>query len=136
MFVVHSPEKPRSERTGLTPTDAYFAGYIDADGCVRFSSGTPRIEVKSVFPWVLHQLQDRFGGSVTKINEEGERSFYRWAISGQRAQMALIQLEPHLIVKRAQAALVIQACRMEPGAYRDGVVAQISALKHHDYCTD
>ncbi len=121
------------EPLGQTPTDAYYAGYIDADGCIRFSAGSPRIEVKSVFPWVLEQIRLRFGGSVLTITLPDDRPTYRWAVSGDKAIQALMALRAFLIVKRTQADLVLEARAHSPGPARDGIVAQISALKHHGY---
>lgn len=128
-----SPARPRSARTGRTLTDAYFAGYLDADGCVRFSDGTPRIEVAGVFPWVLDEFADRYGGTVSRTSGEGERPFYRWRLSGWNAALALQSMGPHLIVKRVQAELVLRAYALPPGPERDGIAAQIKALKHHGY---
>lgn len=120
------------DRTGPKRTDSYWAGFVDADGCIRFSKGTPRIEVKSVFPYVLLEICERFGGRVRRIANE-ERPTYVWQVTGTNAYNALIALEPHMVVKKAQATLILDACMVDPGGYREGLEGQIAALKHHHY---
>lgn len=86
-----------------------------------------------MFPWILHQCAEQYGGTVSEISLEDERPLYRWNVSGRNALTALCILEPFLVVKKAQAVLIIQACMIAPGPYRDGLVGQIAALKHYGY---
>jgi hypothetical protein len=130
---VPSPEKPALEGTGLKPTNAYLAGYLDADGCIRFYGGTPRIEIAGVFPWILEEYAMRWGGSVRPMRSSHSRPIWRWSICGDKAERCLLDLMPDLYVKKAQGQLVLQARRIEPGPYRDSVIAQVKALKHRDY---
>jgi hypothetical protein len=122
-----------SEQTGQKPTNDYLAGYLDADGCVRFSSGTPRVEISSVFPWILEEYIMRWGGSIRKMTGKNSRPVWRWIVSGDKAERCLLALLPYLYVKKAQSQLVLQARRIKPGPYREAVVAQLKALKHQEY---
>lgn len=79
------------------------------------------------------ELQARFGGKIRVDSEEGERSLYRWSVSGPQAAAAMRDLAPHLVVKRIQAKLILFATMLEPGVHRDGIEGQIRALKHFDY---
>lgn len=121
----------------MTPTDlgslAYLAGYVDADGCVRFSGGTPRIEVGGVYPAVLEMLQRMFGGPLNSIANVDERFYYRWEMSGRGAKHAMQTLRPWLQVKGGQVDLILRADELPPGPERRGLEEQISALKHWGY---
>lgn len=117
-----------------TPTDPYLAGYIDADGCVRFANGSPVIEVTSVFPFILHALEIRFGGSCREMKAQGEnRPVFRWSVYGVGALDALLQLRPYMIEKGPQVDLIFLARETKPGPLRDGYLAQMKALKHYNY---
>lgn len=119
--------------TGLKPTNAYFAGYLDADGCVRFSRGTPRVEIKSVFPWILTEFSLNWGGAVRLCSQPPDRNLWRWGVCGDSAEKCLIDLVSDLYVKQEQAHIVLQARRVRPGPYRDGLVEQLKALKHRNF---
>lgn len=86
-----------------------------------------------MYPWVLLQIADEYGGSVGEAQEDNGRPLYRWTVSGHRAVEALERLLPWLVVKQAQASLVLQARGTPAGRVRDGIVAQVAALKHWDY---
>jgi hypothetical protein len=45
----------------------------------------------------------------------------------------MLDLLPHLYVKKAQAHLILQARRVEPGPFRESLLAQVKTLKHGDY---
>ena len=111
---------------------AYFAGYIDADGCLRFAAGTPRIEVGGLQPFVLRELAACFGGTV-RLRNATPRPFWSWGVAGAQAHAAIGRLLPYLRVKAGQARLVLAACRLPPGSRRDSVVAEIRALKRVHY---
>lgn len=108
----------------------YFAGYVDADGYIRFN-GSVRMEVKSVFPWILEEFVARFGGTVSPV--KSDRNTWRWDLSGPRAEQALHALHPYLYVKKTQARLALEARDAGPGPAREAKVAEIGALKHCNY---
>lgn len=85
-----------------------------------------------MFPWILEELQLRFGGSI-RPDGNNDRRTWRWSVSGNSAECALIELGPHLYVKKTQARLVLEARRSSPGPERQAKVAEMKALKHHDY---
>lgn len=78
---------------------------------------------------------DRFGGSVRSFRNKGGRPFFSWSATGNRALRVILAVDDHLIVKKAQAALVLLARDLPPGRQREGVVAELSSLKHHYYET-
>jgi len=88
--------------------------------------------VTGVFPYVLESFMEAYGGRLRKLKGT-DRSTFRWEISGQNAAEALRCVLPFMFVKREQGLLVLRANDLPPGPYRDGVVAQLKALKHHDY---
>lgn len=108
-----------------------MAGYMDADGYIRYAGGSPRLELVSIFPWILDEFQARFGGSIREL--AGERRTWRWDLSGSSAAAALVALQPHLYVKKTQARLVLEAREMPPGPERNCRIGEIRALKHCNY---
>jgi hypothetical protein len=113
-----------------------MAGYLDADGCVRWS-GTARVEITSVFPWSLWRFRRHFGGRVAKRRPKpnSTRPVYRWSLSGDQARACLRTLREFMHEKRIQADLVLRICETPPGPARQGMVAQLGALKHAHYKT-
>ena len=100
----------------------YAAGFIDGEGCLTLVYHNPRggyspefralLAVVNVDPRPLKALQKAFGGTVCldKARAPGtnRRPYHHWQISGQGLQALLPHLAPHLIVKREQAALLLE----------------------------
>ena len=122
------------EPAGQRLTDeklSYLAGYMDADGCVMFSA-TPRVAVTSIFAPVLELFREAFGGSIRKLKGDN-RAVWQWEASGNRAMRCLVRLVPFMFEKQAQARIAMEARGTKPGPHRDGLVAQLAALKRVDY---
>lgn len=107
-----------------------MAGYFDADGYVRFNNSV-RMEIKSVFPWILSEFQARFGGTVRQV--KSTRNTWAWSASGSNAERALLALIPFLYVKKEQALLCLKARRLRPGPERQSLLGQLKALRHCNY---
>lgn len=123
------------ETIGQRPTEtklAYLAGYLDADGCIQYSGGTPRVTVVSVFTGVLEEFRYYFGGTIGSCSAK-DRPVWRWFVSGEKAMTTIQVLLPHLFEKRAQADLVIHIRETRPGPFRDGLVSQLKGLKNYHY---
>lgn len=89
--------------------DAYFAGFIDADGTFGIDSTCAYVSVSQVHPEVLEALAERYGGFVQGPFDfyEGRRPIYRWTAKTRACRKALDAILPHLIVKRERAQLLL-----------------------------
>lgn len=67
---------------------------------------------------------------------EGQRTYYLWRVYGDRAIALIHLLKPHLWEKLPQAELLL-AIRSEPaGEKREGLIRQLTSMKHIDYRED
>lgn len=115
----------------------YLAGFIDGEGCLRWSTGTPRIEVSHTYPHILDQLAMALGGSVRKKRvPEGRRPIFYWGVTGGKAICALRKLSPLLQEKRAQALLLLLMCDVKDAEYREALDTALRALKRVHYKTE
>jgi hypothetical protein len=100
----------------------YVAGFFDGEGCVNISTdryGKPylRILVVNTDKSVLEKFQEKWGGDIThnKRHKENWKRSFTWRLSHTRAIEFLQDLEPFLIVKKKQANLAVEFCKLKPG---------------------
>lgn len=97
--------------------DAYTAGVIDSDGCIRLAKGkrgvvTVVVEVTMSFKALplLRKLHHRYGGKCIRIKRDLRPTravTHSWRLIGRPASAFLRLIRPHLIVKGGQADLAI-----------------------------
>lgn len=73
--------------------DAYFSGFVFADGCVGFNGRCPVLNVKQERPAVLRAMVDHFG--VGKVCTDGPK-YFQYCVSGQKAIAVAARLVPHM----------------------------------------
>lgn len=107
-------------------TDAYAAGLIDGEGCLYLhkTSLGARLQVNMAAKGlsVLRGLEATYGGGVRKHREETERwaAVWSWLLNGADCVKALRTIQPLLMLKGRQAALIIDLYdRLKPGRGRD-----------------
>jgi len=99
---------------------AYMAGIVDGEGCIRFShriykktksiSYLPKIDICNTQEVLPRRFQFAFGGGVYKERKrEGCKVSWRWVVQGEVAYVCAKALLPYLVIKRAQAELIIQS---------------------------
>lgn len=99
---------------------AYMAGIIDGEGCLRFSrhdhrtgmapSFLPRVDIANTNEIICRRLQFAFGGSVyVEKRKAGKKKCWRWVAQGEMAYDLLKLLFPYLVIKKAQALLLIES---------------------------
>jgi len=116
----------------------YLAGFIDGEGCFRYS-GCARASVTNSYPWVLEILQSLFGGTIRKKKRYSEKhkQVYEWEISGANAENYAYTVEPYLREKRRQAQLLYRVSDFPPhSAERAEIISAITALKHYEYARE
>ncbi len=99
----------------------YLAGYIDGEGSIDFvynaQAYRTQIQISSVYPGVLNELGEQYGGGVyARGFERGpHRQSYHWALTGPRAVRLLEEVLPYLREKKPQAELVLALTQKLPG---------------------
>jgi hypothetical protein len=122
---------------GLTPTElAYFAGYLEGEGCFTVNSRSPRVCVGTTYPGAILRLHEAFGGGTSDRprNEPRCRPQFEWYIYGQKAIDVCKQLMPYLDEKRPQAEAMIAWYAAPCGSVTRRIMEdRLNALKriHH-----
>ena len=139
--------------------DRYWAGFFDADGCVRIArtkSGHPVVValVANCYLPVMHRFRERFGGSLHRMGRSSERHrrLYQIVLGSAAAAKFLRAVGPYCIVKAEQISLAlelqssIEAWKFRLGnqyrkhpqrdaimAHRWEIAEKIKALKHERF---
>ena len=96
---------------------AYMAGFFDADGSAGIYAGgnrgrTLRVQITQLVSPESSILLDaaslRWGGCRSVMSFKNKREAYNWQANGVNGHGMLIELLPHLKIKRAQAELAIE----------------------------
>jgi len=132
-----STEKLRSEITGEILTKewlSYVAGYLDGEGCFVYIN-SPTIQVASVFPYTLKLFAESFGGKVKKRrpNDGIRKVYYDWRTFGDTSIDIINLTLPYLHEKKQQAELMLLMRKAKKGPERDGMGAQLVAMKKIEY---
>lgn len=100
----------------------YTAGFFDGEGCVnistdRYAKPYIRILVVNTDITVLQKFQEKWGGDIAhnKRHKENWKRSFTWRLSHSRAIQFLQDIEPFLVVKKKQANLAIEFCKLKPG---------------------
>lgn len=102
--------------------DAWAAGFIDGDGCIRLMSMRPhgyRVRALCVqadqvgmeCPAALVMLTEWYGGNVRMMKRTrlDLRPHWRWRVVSVDAEAFLRKIEPYSIIKRAQVQLALES---------------------------
>lgn len=116
---------------------AYFAGFFDGEGCVgikkpstRRTSHSPYVTVSQVRPEVLLQLKATFGGGIHFASKCGKNGIWCWQMAGSKRVLEFLrQIEPYLVVKKAEAQVVMGAFRVHVRVKKSGTPAEIIELR-------
>ena len=114
---------------------AYFAGYLDGEGCFRYRT-SPNVQITSIFPVVLESFKKFFGGSVRLVKpyKDGIKSAYSWEVYGEGAIKCCEAVLPYLMEKRLQAEVLLEMrSLMAQDTRREVLRKQLSGLKTIDY---
>ena len=118
--------------------NAYFAGAIDADGCISIYRKQHRRKVDGVFtiyydarvslgevrPEIPDLFMKTFGGcrstSIPKSRPKS-RPYHQWCASNQVVRTVLLAIRPYLILKAEQADVVIRFCTLLADYRKTGI---------------
>ena len=93
---------------------AYIAGYLEADGCISWSSTQPQISIVSIDKEVLDWFVEKVGAGNIHQDDSGQKSIYRWMLNGRNnCREFLTQILPlmKLYRKRKSAEYMVNACQ-------------------------
>jgi hypothetical protein len=112
---------------------AWAAGFIDGEGCFRYST-TPRLTVENTHLPSLLFLKRMFGvGTVSKRKGlRGGRQAYTWGVSGENCLTVTMALLPFLREKKPQAELLFEIRKLRP-ADRAALLRKLRDLKRPSF---
>lgn len=95
---------------------AYLAGIVDGEGTVTLSKNrsnqtpSPEVAIANNSLELLEWVRSRFGGTIVskKKRLKHHRDSYAWALRYDKALGFLKKIRPYLIVKKAQADLILK----------------------------
>lgn len=86
----------------------YMAGIVDGEGCITISRrGQPILRLSMYAKEPLDIISAIFGGNVTLMNRKDRKPIWQLTYTSQSAIDVATILEPYLVVKKAEAQLVI-----------------------------
>lgn len=97
----------------------WMAGFFDGEGSISINvrKSRPRrpefiqvvITITNCCREAVESFSAKFGGSITvSKRRKGWSTAYRWRRVGKSALEVLLEIEPHLVVKKEQARLAIK----------------------------
>ena len=78
---------------------AYAAGFLDGEGCFKFTNGTPEVCIENTYVYTLVWFTEMFGGTCrvkTKPENPKWRQAYAWAATGDNARNCINAVLPYL----------------------------------------
>jgi hypothetical protein len=116
---------------------AYLAGFFDGEGSVGIQKycrsrpwHTPYATVSQVRPDVLQQFKEAFGGTIYFNKSGGKNGIWTWQIKSHKLVLDFLKtLLPYLLVKRAEAEVVLEAFRESVAHKQAGTPARIFDLR-------
>lgn len=100
----------------------YIAGFMDGEGTFTFlrrpagGSYDIRVSAANCNTTVLTALKQQYGGGVyekPRAQEHWARA-YQWNLNGKQAAAFIEDVLPHLVIKHAVAAKVLELAQVEP----------------------
>jgi hypothetical protein len=96
---------------------AYLAGIIDGEGCVGLGVRlkkyiTPTLQITNTDERLMLWLVEHCGGKVYPRLAEGRptrKPSWLWSVAGQKARTVIETAQPYLVLKAAQAEIVLRA---------------------------
>lgn len=126
------------KRTEYTEFElAYAAGYLDGEGCFKFTNGSPAVCIENTYIHTLKWFELMFGGtfsSKAQTQNPKWRQAYTWVATGDNARNCINHVLPYLQEKRPQAQILLEISAYPPRSYkRDQLTQELSKLKRINY---
>lgn len=116
----------------MTKVLAYFAGFVDGEGCISIVKHKPQpgrpnyyfylaVRVVNTDRRPIELLQNTFGGWIKVVNGTGSwKTRYEWVAECGTATKTLELLLPYLLVKREQAKVGLKFSKHKKDTHRVG----------------
>ena len=116
---------PRVGQLGRNTLNAYAAGLLDGEGCVRWNQ-SPTIEITNKHYGVLIRMADKWGGSIRLKSED----VFVWTLYSKKAIKFLNDVTPYTIIKYQQIVALLKAIKCPYKKDRLHHLRNLSRLKH------
>lgn len=129
-------EPTESVAPGSELTDAYLAGYIDGEGCIRDgNNGSISVSITNTYLPTLKDIQAKWGGSIQDhATGPNCRTAWMYRVQGSEAAAMLEAILPFLWEKKQQAELLLEAMHYPyNSSRRQAIRKQLAALKRVDH---
>lgn len=95
---------------------AYFAGWFDGEGTVGHTNSgrSVRLSLGNTSKGILDVMKIVYGGSILLVNGRPEHHapMFQWQLDGkEKVEKTLLDIIPHLIIKRNQAISALELIR-------------------------
>lgn len=115
---------PSGGQLGRNTLNAYAAGLLDGEGCIRWNR-SPSVEVTNKDFVVLMLMQYKWGGTI----REKDKDIYVWTLYGQKALNYLLCVARYSVIKYPQIVELFRASRSR-GTKRERHIKNLKRLKH------
>lgn len=85
----------------------WAAGIYEGEGCCYFKSGTQYVQIGNMDSWIIHKIQDLFGGGTITKRKIKNGIFYDWRICGSIARGFLMTIFSLLSPRRKKKIIEI-----------------------------
>lgn len=125
----------------------YWAGFLDGEGSFYVATGNcVLVEVSNTYQPIIRKLEREVGGTVIpcKSGKINHRPYYKWIISGKRADKFIRKVHRYLVEKKKQAELLLEFNKLPKSSrwypvskkIRDKklfIIKELKRLKHISY---
>lgn len=115
---------PSGSQLGRNTLNAYAAGLLDGEGCLRWNN-SPTVEVTNKDFIVLTIMQHKWGGTV----REKQEGIYVWTLYGRKALKYLLCVARYSVIKHPQIVVLFKAAN-STGNARLRNIKELKRLKH------
>lgn len=122
----------------------YLAGIVDGEGTINFGlqqgrahrKGSWYLQVSSTEPALVEWLASRLGGKVSTFPSPTKprnwKPLYRWQVNGKQAVVICHEIGPLLVIKKAQAQLLVESYQLRRTSRGVDDVADRAREEMHD----
>jgi hypothetical protein len=115
---------PSGGQLGRNTLNAYAAGLLDGEGCIRWNH-SPSVEVTNKDFIVLMIMQNKWGGTI----REKQDNVYVWTLYGQKALDYLLCVARYSVIKHPQIVALFKAANTN-GKARIRHIKNLKRLKN------
>lgn len=116
---------PRGGQLGRNTLNAFAAGLLDGEGCVRWNN-CPCVEVTNKHFGVLALMRSKWGGNIREKADE----VFVWTLYGDKALKYLRQVARYSVIKHPQIVALFSAHQAKDRNIRSYYIKTLKRLKN------